>query len=157
MERRALLGGLCGITALSGCVSLVDSALQSDSGGPIADREFEVFGPGSDFIDSAPRSPPQISFRPPENRVIIDGSLYVGSADSHEAALEDATYHEDSDTLSVRVGRDEKGDGGSSLVMSANSYRATITFRESLPRSVVAVEFGQMSVESTTADRSHTD
>lgn len=147
MRRRTLLGGI-GIVALSGCVSTVESAVSSDSG-PIENREFEVFESGSDFFDSISEHNPEVIFHQDGSRVEIAGKLCVGSPGRHEATLEKATYHETSDTLIAHVGSKEVDSTGN-LAMTSQAYRATITFRQELPTSVVAVELGQCNVESTT-------
>lgn len=147
MKRRALLGGI-GIAALSGCIATLESTINSNSG-PIESREFEVFEPGSDFYDSVPEHNPAVTFDQRENRVEIIGILCVGSSSTYKASLEKSTYHDDTDTVLVHVGRVQVQVGGTDD-MSADAYRAEITFQKAVPHSVVAVELGQCAVESTT-------
>ena len=154
MRRRALLWTI-GAVGLSGCISTVESAVNSDSG-HIENREFERFESGTDLFDSVSEHNPEVTFHPDTSRVEIVGSFCVGSPGRYKAILEKATYHENPDTLIAHVGSKEVDSTGN-LAMAIQAYRATITFRQELPASVVAVELGQCTVESTAVERSTDD
>jgi hypothetical protein len=108
----------------------------------------------------SPENPPTITFDSEANRVRITGDLFVGSEKCKKAKLTAVEYTAAENFLRIEV-TDGKTDlhpesgllpGGSCVDgMSPDAYTATITFRDTLPQRVTAVEDAYENTQSTTA------
>ncbi|EFW91726.1 hypothetical protein ZOD2009_12772 [Haladaptatus paucihalophilus DX253] len=143
MRRRELLVST-GVAVTAGCI-----------GGFVGGRWSEGHVRGVDFsvqkspADTEVDAPPTVEFRPESSRVVVTGTLWVGSSSCNEAKLDDVSYHERDGRLDVAVTSGEKGGllhdvpllpVGCTADMSADAYELVVTFRGSFPKTVVAVE-----------------
>lgn len=146
MQRRALLAtvaaGTAGATA--GCGYRLS--------GPIERQRFAICDGDCDWADRTPEpgADPIVERSPDERRVLVYGNMYVGSSSCHRAALASAEIA--NGTLRVVVGVGEKGflpNVGCTADMSPDRYRASFTFRESLPARVAVEEKAAWDPDST--------
>ncbi|WP_424006964.1 hypothetical protein [Haloferax denitrificans] len=139
MNRRTLLGGLGGLLATAECIGQL-----TPESAAIESKELTAFDPEDTFYDEAPgvRDPPKIVFVEAETQVRVTGKLYVGSSTCKKAALKEASFNRQTDTLRLTVGSGDKENAGNSCTAdeSVDTYRAIITFRDQLPQTVVATE-----------------
>lgn len=153
MNRRGFLA-LVGVNATAGCTTNVLSSSKTNSG-PIANKTFTAYQPGSDFFKTAPdvSAPPDVGFDRGETRVRVIGKLFVGSSECNKAILEQATYDENIETLHVVVGGGQKQHSKSDCTMeeTPDAYRTLVTFENELPNAVVATEKDGSTDNQTTA------
>lgn len=137
MQRRALLAtvavGTAGVAA--GCGYRLS--------GPIERQRFAICDGDCDWADRTPEpgGDPIVERYPDERRVLVYGNMYVGSSSCRRAVLESAEIA--NGTLRVAVGVGEKGllpKAGCTADMGPDRYRASFTFRESLPERIVVEE-----------------
>lgn len=163
MNRRAALSTLATGLAIAagGCIQPGERTEPAPSSDAITDAAFELL---DDEDSEHPSEPPGVGFEADETRVVVTGRLLVGSEKCKEAKLESVVYRESEDHLSVVVtdGKsdahpDEQflGSGSCDDVMSADTYRVTVTFGERLPAKVTAIErdaAGQTKSATATPD-----
>lgn len=104
-----------------------------------------------------PGADPIVERHRDENCVLVYGKVYVGSSSCDRAVLESVGVSRG--TLRVEVGVWEKGllpNVGCTAEMGPDRYRASFTFRESLPERVVVEERAAWDPSDTPSDGGRT-
>ncbi|MFB9808015.1 hypothetical protein ACFFQF_23740 [Haladaptatus pallidirubidus] len=155
MKRRTTLSFLTAglVSIISGCLtgSIRDAVTPTSANGAIEATSFQILG--NDANPGQSGNPPTVRFNGETKQVIITGRLYVGSIECNEAVLQNVTYKQSENRLSVVVthGKSDAhpdnqlfGSGVCDAAMSSDAYRAVVTFRKRLPGRVLATERGAL-------------
>lgn len=141
MHRRRLLAGAVALPALAataGCTGLAHLLT------PVEDHEFTAYQPATGAFDRAPGpdEEPEIEFDADASRVVVTGSLFVGSSSCNRAVLEGVRWEADADALRVVVGSGRQPDAGNACTAdeSADAYRLVVTFDGVLPEAATVRE-----------------
>jgi hypothetical protein len=150
MRRRVFLSTTA-LTLCSGCLNIGSTAKGFDSN---ADYEFTIYESSTESPNGfpGPTEQPIVSFKPQSNRVIVRGALFVGSSTCNKADLKDVSYNENSQTLTVKVGKTDTSSwlsGSCTAEESADAYRLVVTMKEHVPTTVTVKHAGTMAQSVT--------
>lgn len=144
MERRRFVGSVVvGIGAVvAGCAGRGFGGASGDSAVADGMVDWEL-NPGRGEVPSA-EADPSIRFDPPDDRVVVEGAIVVGSSSCNMLCVERVTY--DDDVLRVAVRSEyvaEEKDKEMHVCTDdvvVDDYEVAVTFDDGLPARVVATE-----------------
>ena len=144
MDRRRFVGSIAvgaGVVA-PGCTSRGSGGADGEPGIPDEMVEWKL-NPGRGAVPSA-EDDPSVRFRPSDDRVVVAGTIVVGSSSCKTLGVERVTYDDGVLRLAIRSEYVEDEKGEETHVCTADvvvdDYEVAVTFDDGLPARVVATE-----------------